>query len=87
MLGGAIIPGKPVANMYFTMYGYNPLHQALALLKDLKMVSEIIHASPASLLIPRFPPGAVHKASTTSHLHGTIHWYRYRACILESFSA
>jgi hypothetical protein len=22
MLGGAIIPGRPVANMYFTMYGF-----------------------------------------------------------------
>lgn len=38
MLGGALIPGKPVANMYFTMYGYNPVVQALALLGDLKLV-------------------------------------------------
>lgn len=40
MLGGALIPGKPVANMYFTMYGYNPVVQALNLLRDLKLVSE-----------------------------------------------
>ena len=39
MLGGALIPGKPVANMYFTMYGYNPVVQALNLLRDLKLVS------------------------------------------------
>lgn len=38
MLGGALIPGKPVANMYFTMYGYNPVVQALNLLGDLKLV-------------------------------------------------
>jgi OPT oligopeptide transporter protein len=38
MLGGALIPGKPVANMYFTMYGYNPVLQALTLLRDLKLV-------------------------------------------------
>lgn len=37
MLGGAMVPGKPVANMYFTAYGYNPVVQALALLKDLKL--------------------------------------------------
>jgi len=37
MLGGALVPGKPVANMYFTVYGYNPVVQALALLKDLKL--------------------------------------------------
>lgn len=41
MLGGALIPGKPVANMYFTMYGYNPVVQSLALLKDLKLVYHI----------------------------------------------
>ncbi|KAF8801508.1 oligopeptide transporter [Phlegmacium glaucopus] len=37
MLGGALIPGKPVANMYFTMYGYNPVVQSLVLLRDLKL--------------------------------------------------
>ncbi|KDR65867.1 hypothetical protein GALMADRAFT_81439 [Galerina marginata CBS 339.88] len=37
MLGGALIPGKPVANMYFTMYGFNPVTQALNLLRDLKL--------------------------------------------------
>lgn len=38
MLGGAIIPGKPVANMYFTMYGYNSVLQAYSLTGDLKIV-------------------------------------------------
>ncbi|THG93602.1 hypothetical protein EW026_g7677 [Hermanssonia centrifuga] len=37
MVGGAIIPGKPVANMYFTLYGYNTLVQSLNLLRDLKL--------------------------------------------------
>ncbi|KAH9477169.1 Oligopeptide transporter 3 [Psilocybe cubensis] len=37
MLGGALVPGKPVANMYFTMYGFNPVTQALSLLRDLKL--------------------------------------------------
>ena len=44
MVGGAIIPGKPVANMYFTLYGYNTLTQSLNLLRDLKLVSQgIVH--------------------------------------------
>ncbi|KAF4609517.1 hypothetical protein D9613_012220 [Agrocybe pediades] len=37
MLGGALVPGRPVANMYFTMYGFNPVTQALVLLRDLKL--------------------------------------------------
>lgn len=37
MLGGAVIPGKPVANMYFTLYGYQPVYQGYHLLRDLKM--------------------------------------------------
>ncbi|KAK0448905.1 OPT oligopeptide transporter [Desarmillaria tabescens] len=37
MLGGAIIPGKPVANMYFTLYGYNCVTQANNLMRDLKL--------------------------------------------------
>ncbi|KAJ6452376.1 OPT oligopeptide transporter [Mycena vitilis] len=37
MLGGALVPGKPVANMYFTMYGYQPVVQAYTLTGDLKI--------------------------------------------------
>ncbi|KAJ7210971.1 OPT oligopeptide transporter [Mycena rebaudengoi] len=37
MLGGALVPGKPVANMYFTMYGYQPVVQAYTLTADLKI--------------------------------------------------
>ncbi|EKM57186.1 uncharacterized protein PHACADRAFT_254776 [Phanerochaete carnosa HHB-10118-sp] len=37
MIGGAVVPGKPVANMYFTLYGYNSLLQSLNLLRDLKL--------------------------------------------------
>jgi hypothetical protein len=38
MLGAAMIPGNPQANMYFTLYGYNTLDQARGLIRDLKMV-------------------------------------------------
>ena len=37
MIGAAIIPGNPQANMYFSLYGFNTLIQALQLLRDLKM--------------------------------------------------
>ncbi|PPQ75716.1 hypothetical protein CVT24_002577 [Panaeolus cyanescens] len=37
MIGAAMIPGNPQANMYFTLYGYNTLDQARGLIRDLKM--------------------------------------------------
>ncbi|KAF8234949.1 peptide transporter MTD1 [Tricholoma matsutake] len=37
MLGAAMIPGNPQANMYFTLYGSNTLDQARGLIRDLKM--------------------------------------------------
>ncbi|KAI5117568.1 hypothetical protein M0805_009646 [Coniferiporia weirii] len=37
MLGAVMIPGNPQANMYFTLYGYNTLQQALGIVQDLKM--------------------------------------------------
>ena len=38
ILGAAMIPGNPQANMYFTLYGYNTLEQARGLVRDLKLV-------------------------------------------------
>ncbi|KAI0365212.1 OPT oligopeptide transporter [Pilatotrama ljubarskyi] len=37
MVGGAMIPGRPVANMYFTLYGYGTYQLTLNLLRDLKL--------------------------------------------------
>ena len=37
MIGAAMVPGKPVANMYATLYCYNSVTQATSLLRDLKM--------------------------------------------------
>ncbi|EPS35544.1 hypothetical protein H072_11046 [Dactylellina haptotyla CBS 200.50] len=37
MIGGYMIPGKPVANMMFTLYGSNSMVQALSMLGDLKL--------------------------------------------------
>lgn len=38
MVGGVILPGRPVANMYFTLYGYHTYLLTLNLLRDLKLV-------------------------------------------------
>ncbi|KAI3614519.1 oligopeptide transporter [Moniliophthora roreri] len=37
MLGAALIPGKPHATMYFTMYAYNSTEQGRSMARDLKM--------------------------------------------------
>lgn len=37
MVGGAVMPGKPVANMYFTLYGWQTYTLTLNLLRDLKI--------------------------------------------------
>jgi OPT family oligopeptide transporter len=45
MIGGYMHPGKPVANMYFVLFGYNSVSQGMGLLKDLKM-GQYTHLSP-----------------------------------------
>ncbi|KAJ6631858.1 peptide transporter MTD1 [Mycena sp. CBHHK59/15] len=37
IIGASMMPGSPQTNMYFTLYGFNTLQQALALIQDLKM--------------------------------------------------
>lgn len=49
MVGAAMIPGNPQANMYFTLYGYNTLDQARGLIRDLKMVCMMECLSKQSL--------------------------------------
>lgn len=36
-LGGYVHPGKPVANLYFTPFGYNSITQAISLTQNLKL--------------------------------------------------
>ena len=47
MIGGYLHPGKPVANMYFVLFGYNSVSQAQLLLRDLKF-AQYAHLSPRS---------------------------------------
>jgi hypothetical protein len=45
MIGAYLLPGMPVANMYFGMFGFNSLHQAKNMLKDLKL-GQYVHLAP-----------------------------------------
>lgn len=45
MLGGYLHPGRPMANMYFVLFGYNSVAQGHLLLKDLKF-AQYSHLSP-----------------------------------------
>lgn len=45
MIGGYIRPGNPVANMYFSLYGYNALLQGKLMAQDLKL-AQYGHLAP-----------------------------------------
>jgi OPT family oligopeptide transporter len=45
MIGAYLIPGRPLANMYFAVFGYNSLAQAQHMLKDLKL-GQYVHLAP-----------------------------------------
>ncbi|KAF2400856.1 OPT superfamily oligopeptide transporter [Trichodelitschia bisporula] len=45
MIGAYLLPGKPLANMYFSTYGFNSLYQAKLMLKDLKL-GQYTHLAP-----------------------------------------
>ena len=72
MIGGAMIPGKPVANMYFTLYGYQTYTLTLNLLQDLKLVRLIyllINGQSCQHFI-----GSIHKTSTSCYIRCTDNW-------------
>lgn len=57
MLAGYILPGRPLANMYFTVFGFNGIQQGQWLLRDLKL-AQLAHLSP--------------KATFTAQMLGTV---------------
>jgi OPT family small oligopeptide transporter len=61
MIGGFIHPGKPMANMYFVLFGYNSVTQASLLLRDLKIAQ-----------YTKLPPRAAFTAQITGTLLGAI---------------
>ncbi|KAG2059197.1 OPT superfamily oligopeptide transporter [Suillus hirtellus] len=61
MIGGYLHSGKPVANMYFVLYGYNTVSQAQLLLRDLKIAQ-----------YAKLPPRAAFTAQIVGTLLGAI---------------
>ncbi|KAG0707311.1 OPT oligopeptide transporter protein-domain-containing protein [Suillus ampliporus] len=61
MIGGYLHSGKPVANMYFVLYGYNTVTQAQLLLRDLKIAQ-----------YAKLPPRAAFTAQIVGTLLGAI---------------
>ncbi|KIM40535.1 hypothetical protein M413DRAFT_72764 [Hebeloma cylindrosporum] len=57
MIGGFIHPGKPMANMYFVLFGYNSVSQAQLLMRDLKIAQ-----------YTKLPP----RAAFTAQIIGTL---------------
>jgi OPT family small oligopeptide transporter len=53
MIGGYIRPGNPLANMYFTLYGYNSVQQAFQMMGDLK-TAQYVKLSPRSTFAAQF---------------------------------
>ncbi|KAK0385397.1 hypothetical protein NLU13_7873 [Sarocladium strictum] len=45
MLAGYLMPGRPLANMYFTVFGFNGIQQGQWLLRDLKL-AQLAHLPP-----------------------------------------
>ncbi|KAG6916052.1 hypothetical protein DXG01_008625 [Tephrocybe rancida] len=61
MIGGFIHPGKPMANMYFVLFSYNSVNQALLLLRDLKIAQ-----------YTKLPPRAAFTAQIIGTLFGAV---------------
>jgi OPT family small oligopeptide transporter len=61
MIGGFLHPGKPMANMYFVLFGYNSVTQAQLLLKDLKIAQ-----------YTKLPPRAAFTAQIVGTLLGSV---------------
>ena len=72
MIGGAMIPGKPVANMYFTLYGYQTYTLTLNLLRDLKLVG-LCFVLGYGWVCQRVI-GSIHKTSTSCYIRCTDMW-------------
>ncbi|KJA26235.1 hypothetical protein HYPSUDRAFT_307929 [Hypholoma sublateritium FD-334 SS-4] len=61
MIGGFLHPGKPMANMYFVLFGYNSVTQAQLLMRDLKIAQ-----------YTKVPPRAAFTAQIVGTLLGAI---------------
>ncbi|ORY38674.1 OPT superfamily oligopeptide transporter, partial [Rhizoclosmatium globosum] len=71
LVGGFIKPGNPVANMYFTLYGYSATTQAVSMLADLKLGQYM-----------KIPPQAVFFAQMMGSTVGAIFNYAVTISIM-----
>ncbi|KAI9324115.1 OPT oligopeptide transporter [Zopfochytrium polystomum] len=73
LLSGYIRPGSPVKSMYFTLYGYNTVNQALGLVADLKLGQYM-----------KVPPRAVFAAQVLGTLIGGLMNYVMTVSIIDN---
>ncbi|OZJ06026.1 hypothetical protein BZG36_01102 [Bifiguratus adelaidae] len=73
LLGGYILPRNPVANMWFTLYGYNTVNQAVSMVSDLKLGQYL-----------KIPPRAVFAAQCTGTVVGALLNYVIMKSIIAS---
>ncbi|KAI0066210.1 OPT superfamily oligopeptide transporter [Artomyces pyxidatus] len=73
MIGGFLHPGKPMANMYFVLFGYNSVNQAQLLLRDLKIAQ-----------YTKLPPRAAFTAQIIGTLFGSILNYTLMNSIIDN---
>ncbi|KAH9176603.1 OPT oligopeptide transporter protein-domain-containing protein [Lactarius sanguifluus] len=73
MIGGFLHPGKPMANMYFVLFGYNSVIQAQVLLRDLKIAQ-----------YTKLPPRAAFAAQIFGTLFGSILNYIMMNSIIDN---
>ncbi|KAK0615062.1 OPT oligopeptide transporter protein-domain-containing protein [Bombardia bombarda] len=73
MIGGFLVPGLPVANMMFMLYGSNSIDQAIGMLADLKLAQYC-----------KLPPRAVFIAQMTGTCLGAVINWVVMNSIVES---
>ncbi|XP_008803572.1 oligopeptide transporter 4-like isoform X2 [Phoenix dactylifera] len=94
---GLILPGKPIANVCFKVYGYMSMSQAVSFLADFKLGHYMkipprsmflvqVHSSNSLRSRPSLLYFAIAAISKTFHIHptplSTVHW-NYHSSLLE----
>ncbi|KAI9335965.1 OPT oligopeptide transporter protein-domain-containing protein [Obelidium mucronatum] len=73
LIGGFLVPGKPIANMYFTTFGANTIAEAIAMTVDLKIGQYM-----------KVPPRAVFVAQLYGGFVGALIHYVINQIVLET---
>ncbi|KAI9356514.1 peptide transporter MTD1 [Zopfochytrium polystomum] len=73
LIGGFLLPGRPISNMYMTVFGSNTVSEAISLLQDLKIGQYM-----------KVPPRAVFAAQMVGGVIGALVHYLLNEIILQS---